>query len=83
MDHRSGIDILEQVQLAKDHAAHAASEALIMSYSLRKAIDLRWQLINEIKRMSNGMHGLANRTRTGIKMPQPEAGAEFVNKLMP
>jgi len=54
-----------------------------MSYSLRKAIDLRWQLINEIKRMSNGMHGLANRTRTGIKMPQPEAGAEFVNKLMP
>ena len=51
--------ILDEVRKAKDEAARLISDGLVMAHHLRKAVDLRWQLIRNMKVMSNGMRDLA------------------------
>ena len=50
--------ICRDLQVTTDHAISLIADALIMARQLQLAIDLRWSLINEAKRMSNGMQEL-------------------------
>ena len=67
--------IFDEVERVMDHAARVVSDGLITCHHLRGAIDDRWRLINEIKRMSNQMRTLADHTGKGKDKLPPESGA--------
>lgn len=50
--------ICRDLQITADRAISLVADALIMARQLQLAIDLRWRLIVEAKRMSSGMQEL-------------------------
>ena len=66
------MEIFDEVEGVKDHAARVLSEGLILCHALRKAVEYRWRLIDEIKQMSNEMLALANHTEKGTEKPRPD-----------
>lgn len=53
--------ICQDLEIKTDYAIRLVCDSLILARHLQHAIDLRWRLITETRRMSNGMREIARR----------------------